>query len=376
MPPTTPSEQGKSSDAANSTAPRHFSTVREFADEVSRSITGGLNCALTLLGDQLGLYRALDQHGPMDSHALAKTTSLSERWVREWLYQQTCIGQVAWDAGDETFFLTPEATAVLADTNHPAYLGGMFESVVAIYDTVDRLPDCFRTGLGQTFDDKGEGCACGIERMSRKFQADFLVPQLLPLLDGVVEKLTSGARVADVGCGAATSTIAMAAAFPNSEFIGYDLSTHALNRARRNIQAAGVGNVSLHNPLDNPLPEDASVDFITTFDVVHDATHPAALISAIRHSLKEDGAWLCADVKGLPTFADNLADNPMATLAYSFSVLVCMSAGLSTPDGAGLGTLGFHEGKAREMTRDAGFSQFTTLPFDNDVFNAFYDIRP
>ena len=351
-------------------------STRDFASQVSQSITGGLNCALTLLGDQLGLYRQLAESGAMNSNQLAQQTQLSERWVREWLYQQACIGQIEYLKASDEFYLSEPAKKVLADTDHPAYLGGMFQSVVSIYDTVHHLPDCFRSGRGHSFDDKGESCACGIERMSRKFQADHLVPDLLPQLDGIVKRLEAGASVADVGCGGATSTIAMAKAFPNSQFTGYDISLHALDRAQNNIKSAGVNNLVLHNPDDSPLPEDASFDFITTFDVIHDSTHPDQLISAIRHSLKEDGAWLCADVKGLPTFSENLADNPMATLAYSFSVLVCMSAGLSTSDGAGLGTLGFHIDKAREMTRANGFSRFREVPFEGDAFNAFYDIRP
>jgi 2-polyprenyl-3-methyl-5-hydroxy-6-metoxy-1,4-benzoquinol methylase len=350
--------------------------LRAFTGQVSASVAGGLNCALTLLGDQLGLYKSLSELGPLNSTGLATATNLSERWVREWLYQQACIGQIEYVEEDDQFFLTQEATAVLADENHPAYLGGMFQSVVAMYDTVPQLPDCFRTGLGHSYDDKGENCACGIEKMSRKFQTDYLVPDLLPELDGVVERLKGGANVADVGCGAATSTIAMAKAFPQSEFVGYDISMHALNRARNNIASAGVKNIKLHNPIDNPLPEDASLDFITTFDVVHDSTHPDALIKAIRASLKDNGTWLCSDIKGQSTFAGNLKDNPMATLEYSFSVMVCMSSGLSTPDGAGLGTLGFHEQKAREMTTEADFTRFTTIPFEGDMLNSFYEIRP
>lgn len=350
--------------------------LQKFVGQVSSSITGGLNCALTLLGDQLGLYRSLAAAGPMSSQELADETHLSERWVREWLYQQSCISQIEYDEGSDRFFMSREAKAVLANEQHPAYLMGMFQSVVAIYDTVEDLPDSFRTGLGQSYDDKGENCACGIERMSKRYQNDHLVPDLLPQLDGIVGRLKAGAKVADVGCGGATSTIAMAKAFPESEFIGYDISMHALNRARNNINAAGVTNITLHNPIDRPLPNDASFDLITTFDVIHDSTHPAQLIDAIRASLKNDGAWFCADVQGLPTFAENLRDNPMATLAYSFSVTVCMSSGLSTPDGAGFGTLGFHEQKAREMAAEAGFSQFRTIPFEGDNFNAFYEIRP
>jgi ubiquinone/menaquinone biosynthesis C-methylase UbiE len=350
--------------------------LQKFSRDVSRSVLGGLNCALTFVGDHLGLYKGLADIGPATSEELARETRTSERWVREWLYQQACIGQIAYDETTDHFTMTPEARLVLAEPEHPAYLGGMLASVVAMFDTVDDLPDCFRTGIGQSFDDKGEGCACGIERMSRKFQSSYLVPNLLPSVTDVVAKLTAGALVGDVGCGAATSTIAMAKAFPNSEFVGYDISMNALARARHNIQNAGVKNVTLANPIDHPLPEDGSYDFITTFDVIHDSTHPDLLISAIRQSLKPDGTWLCADIQGKPTFAENLKDNALASMAYSFSVMVCMSAGLSVEGGAGLGTLGFHEAKAKEMSSAAGFTRFRTIDYEGDQFNAFYEIRP
>ncbi|MCB1647827.1 MAG: SAM-dependent methyltransferase, partial [Pseudomonadales bacterium] len=198
--------------------------LQAFAGKVSQSVTAGMNVALTHVGEQLGLYQGLAELGTATSDSLAEKTNLSERWVREWLYQQTCAGQVSYDEEQQQFYLTPEAKAVLATPDHPAYMGGMVHSVVAMYDTVEHLPDCFRTGIGQSFDDKGEACACGIERMSRKFQQLHLVPTLLPALDDVVRKLEAGALVADVGCGAGVAMIQMAKAFPNSIFIGYDLS--------------------------------------------------------------------------------------------------------------------------------------------------------
>ncbi len=350
--------------------------LQKFNRDVSRSVQGGLNCALTFIGDQLGLYRTLAEVGPATSVQLAEAAHLNERWVREWLYQQACIGQIDYDEAADSFALSPEAAIVLAEPDHPAYLGGMLQSVVAMFDTVEHLPDCFRTGIGKSFDAAGESCTCGIERMSRKFQQSYLVPRLLPKLDGVVQRLEAGARVADVGCGAATSTVAMATAFPASEFTGYDISLHALSRARRNIQQARVRNVHLSNPIDHPLPEDGSLDFVTTFDVIHDSTHPDLLIEAIRRSLKPDGTWLCADINGRSTFAENRRDNPFATMAYSFSVLVCMSAGLSVEGGAGLGTLGFHEQKARQMTAAGGFTRFRKVEYEGDEFNSYYEIRP
>ena len=211
--------------------------------------------------------------------------------------------------------------------------------------------------------------------MSGYLQRTELVPKLLPEIDGIVDRLEAGAAVADVGCGSGTALLAMAEAFPASNFTGYDTSSFALDNARRNLAESGVDNVRLVDPSAEPMPDAPTFDLVTTFDVVHDTTHPADLIRAIRGSLKEDGAWVCADIRSFPTFEQNLAEHPMAALLYGFSVTVCMSSGMSTPDGAGLGTLGFNEEVARMMTSDAGFSRFEVLEYGN-AMNAYYDIRP
>jgi 2-polyprenyl-3-methyl-5-hydroxy-6-metoxy-1,4-benzoquinol methylase len=348
----------------------------QYAQMVAGTVQQSLNCALSFVGDQLGLYRTLYGLGATNSTGLAEASGLDERWVREWLYQQATTGQIEYRDDDETFALSPEAAAVLVDDTHPAYLGGMFQSAVALYETIDELPKSFRSGIGQSYEAKGESCACGVERMSRQFQHYQLVQNLLPMLDGVVAKLESGVRVADVGCGSATSTVTMAKAFPNSQFFGYDNSRNALKRATQSVSESGVENVTILDPTHDPLSEDGSFDLITTFDVIHDSTHPVELIAAIRKSLTADGTWLCADVIGKPTFAENLADNPIAPLAYAFSVMVCMSSALSVPGGAGLGTLGFHEQKARELTAAADFSRFRRIDYEGDIFNAYYEIQP
>ena len=347
-----------------------------FTKMVSGSAQQSMNCALTLIGIDLGLFAGLAALGSTTSVTLAEHTELSERWVREWLYQQACARQIDYDAQTDRFSLSPEAGVVFLDEDHPAYLGGMLQSVVALRDTFEQLPENFRTGIGQSYEARGEACACGVERMSRQYQTHSLVPKLLPRLDGVVERLESGIRVADVGCGSATATIAMADAFPRSEFVGFETSRIAIRRANMAVARAGVSNVRVADATHDPLPEDGSFGFVTTFDVVHDATHPIELIQAIRASLTTEGTWFCADVQGRPTFAENLADNPIAPMAYCFSLLVCMSAALSVPGGAGLGTLGFHEQRAREMTAASGFTRFRRIDIEGDNFNAFYEIRP
>lgn len=348
-------------------AARDPDALRRFVKQSSDMVSAGFNCALTVLGDRLGLYKALAAHGPVNSEEFAEHTGLHERWLREWLQQQACMRQVEY--ADGRFYLSPAAEAVLADENHPAFLMGAFDSTLGTGPAVDKLQDAFRTGLGMSYDDHGANCACSVERMGAFAKQQLLVPELIPMIDGLEAQLRAGARVADVGCGGALSTIAMASHFPNSEFIGYDISEHALDRARANVAEARLANVRLVNPMQEALPAEPTFDFVTTFDVIHDTPYPATLIGDIHASLKPGGTWLCEDIRGLETFEENYAKHPIAGMLYGFSVVVCMSSSLSTPDGAGLGTLGFTENLAREMTAAAGFAGFQKLDVDNPMNN-------
>jgi 2-polyprenyl-3-methyl-5-hydroxy-6-metoxy-1,4-benzoquinol methylase len=348
--------------------------LERYSQRVVGSIAAGLNCAISSLGDTLGLYRALRELRIAGSEELAEHTGLNERWVREWLRHQACMGQIDHDAESDRFYLSPEAIAVLVDTNHPAYFGGGFESATASFGSLPGLVESFRSGLGMSYDDHGPGCASGIERMTRYFNEFTLVPKVLPMLDGVVEKLERGARVADVGCGGGVATMSMAAAFPNSQFIGYDISNHALDRARHRLSHVELPNLRFVNPLEEPMPTTPTFDLVTTFDVIHDAPHPQPLLSAIHQSLRDDGTFLCEDIRSFPSFRDNLEKHPLAGLLYGFSIMVCMSSALSTRDGAGLGTLGFNEQVARDMTAAAGFTRFRRVDFDNPM-NNYYEVR-
>jgi SAM-dependent methyltransferase len=168
----------------------------------------------------------------------------------------------------------------------------------------------------------------------------------------------------------------LAKAFPRSEFHGYDISRFALERAADNQRDAGVANVSFHNAEREPMPGDASHDLIMTLDCIHDMAHPTAAIRAIRAAIKPDGTWFIADIHCGASLEENLAAaNPLLPMMYGFSVLCCMSSSLSEPDGEGLGTVGFGEVMARQMTASAGFTRFRTHDFDN-AFNAYYELRP
>jgi len=264
---------------------------------------------------------------------------------------------------------------VLARPDHPAYGMGMFHRLPATMQTLDDMPASFETGIGYDYDSHGPDGAVGIERSFEPWNRTFLVPVVLPALEGVFAKLEDGAAVADVGCGAGSAVLLMAATFPNSRFVGYDISQFALDRARTKLDISRLSNATFHDPRDQGLPGDGSLDLVCTFDCIHDMAHPQEVIDAIFASLKPDGTWLLVDIKALDTFEENARKNPMASLMYGISVLSCMSSALSEPDGLGLGTLGLSEHRAQEMARAAGFTRFQRLPIEHAV-NAFYEVRP
>jgi 2-polyprenyl-3-methyl-5-hydroxy-6-metoxy-1,4-benzoquinol methylase len=302
---------------------------------------------------------------------------LHERWVREWASNQAAAQLLEWEDASEglCLALSPEAAAVLATPSHPAFAMGMFYRLPQTMQALERLPDSFRTGIGHDYDAHGPEGAAGIERSFEPWYRNFLLPVGLPALDGVVARLTAGASVIDIGCGAGLAVCLMADAFPASRFRGYDISHHALERAEQRRVHLGLENVAFVDPRATPLPTDRSVDLVTTFDCIHDMTHPQAMMVAIREAISDEGVWLLVDIKGRDTFTENVTKNPLAALMYGVSVYSCMASALSEPGGAGLGTLGLPESRAREMTAAAGFTRFRRLDIDNPV-NAFYEVRP
>jgi 2-polyprenyl-3-methyl-5-hydroxy-6-metoxy-1,4-benzoquinol methylase len=348
--------------------------LKKTAEQVFGLLGGAFVSAMVYLGDRMGLYAAMNGAGPLTSQELAQTTGLHERWIREWLHGQTAAGLIEY-AKEGRFALSPEAGMVLADENNPMFLAGGFCSIPQQMAVLEKLPAAFKTGVGLNYDALGPEVNRGVERLLAPWFRSQLVPVALPKLDGVVAKLQAGAKIADIGCGSGVALIEMAKAYPRSQFDGYDIAKIALARAQTNAATAGVKNVAFHDASADPLPGDASRDFITTFDCLHDMTRPDLVMGAIRKAIKPDGTWLIADVHGEPTFEQNLSGNPLAPFMYSISVLCCMSSALSEPGGMGLGTLGFPEPVARRMTSEAGFTRFMTHDFDNPI-NAYYEVRP
>jgi 2-polyprenyl-3-methyl-5-hydroxy-6-metoxy-1,4-benzoquinol methylase len=347
--------------------------IGQFAYQVWSYKQGEMVSLLIHLGDRLGLYRAMWGAGPLTSPELADRTGLHERWLREWLRGQGAAGLLLWH-DDDTFELSPAAAAVLADEDDSLFFAaGAFGSPPAP-DYVEDLAAAFESGIGLPYDRQGPAGAHRTERMLGPWSRLALVPRILPALDGVVDRLESGATVVDVGCGAGVALIAMAQRFPRSRFHGYDISRHAIERATGLVAEAGVDNVELHLAGVEALPTAPTFDLVLTFDCLHDMTDPQATIAAIRRSIGRDGTWLVKDIRCAPSARENLK-NPMAAMMYGFSVTSCMSSAMSEPGGLGLGTLGLDPDLLAEFATDAGFTRFRMLDFDEPA-NLYYEVRP
>lgn len=290
----------------------------------------------------------------------------------EWLRQQTSAGVIEY-IDEEHFRLPAEVSELVLDDTSNAYLGWLFHPPVG-GEGLERMAESFRTGLGMSWDDHGAQSAHMVAT-STGVQHRLLASRVLPLMQGVVEKLEQGGTAIDVGCGSGIAATELAKAFPKARIVGVDPSPMALDEARKLAKQAGLENLELRVGSAEDLDEAGHYDFAMVLDCMHDMTHPQEAMVAIRRALKGDGVWLVKDVRCGDTLKDNL-EHPMAGLLYGVSIAFCMSSSMSTPDGAGLGTLGFSAGRAQQMAEAAGFSGFRVLDYEDDPLNAFYEIRP
>lgn len=347
--------------------------LKVFALNVWQYKQGEMVSLMIHLGDRLGLYKALDGLGPVSAKALAKRTGLHERWLLEWLKNQAAARLLTYHKGD-LFELTAVGREVLVDEENSLFFAAGSFSEPTHPDIVRRLAEAFRTGIGLTYEDLGANAAHRTARTLGPWSRLALVSKILPALDGVSSKLEKGALVADVGCGAGVALTAMAAAFPQTEFHGFDPSATAIRQAQERVAQATLENVTFHVSRGEDIPQEPTFDFLLTLDCIHDMTRPDKVMGAIRKALKSDGTWLIKDIRSHPDFEKNMK-NPLLAMMYAASVASCMSSAMSEPDGMGLGTLGFNPEVAKKMTGEAGFTQFKQHDFE-DPANFYYEVRP
>jgi len=347
----------------------------EKAKQVAQIVVGDVGTvvhgALCYIGDRTGLFKAMAGAGPLTVEQLAGKSGLSARYVREWLGAMATAHYVEYDVAANTYLLTPEYAAALADEDSPFFIGGYFQMAQAAVTVAPKVAEAFKTGKGVTQSEYPVSFFEAAERNSRTRYLHKLLRKWVPAMPQVVERLTTGGTAADVGCGGGRAAIMIAQAFPAARLFGYDIHTESIERARRNAEAEGVADRVTFDTLDGGQLPAAKFDFVSTFDVVHDAVDPAGLMSAIRLSLKDDGTYLVQEVN----VSDRLEENmkPLGKMIYSVSTLYCMTTSLAH-GGAGIG-VAMGETKARELASAAGFKHFTRLPIKDD-FAVLYELRP
>jgi SAM-dependent methyltransferase len=333
--------------------------------QMMNDLGGAFGIPLVRMGTALGLYRTLAADGRVTSAQLAGKTKLEERYVREWLSYNAASNYISYDAATRSFAMSPEQAAVLADEDSPVYLCAAFDAAAGYVGNQAKVEEAFKTGKGVQWGDQTACVFCAIARFFRPGYNANLVSQWLPALDGIVEKLKRGARVADVGCGHGYSTLIMAEAFPNSEFVGFDFHPASVEEAQAHARDhRGRGNVRFEVASAKSYPGN-DYDLVTFFDCLHDMGDPAGAARHVRQSLKKDGAWMIVEPFAHDTLEENL--NPVGRLYYAASTMVCVPTSLSQETAAALGAQA-GEAKLREMVVDGGgfrsFRRATETPFN------------
>lgn len=316
-----------------------------------------------LLGDRLGLFKALREGGKMTPTELAKGTGTQERLVREWLSGQAAAGYVDYDEGTDRFYLNAEQELVFADEDSPAFMAGAFEVLSTLWLDEEKVRNAFKSGKGVAWHEHSACLFRGTERFFRPGYNANLIDSWLPALDGVVAKLERGAEVADVGCGHGASTVLMARAFPNSRFTGFDYHEPSIERARKAAAEAGVSaNTRFEVAAAKTYP--GTYDLVAFFDCLHDMGDPAGAAKHVHTSLKPDGTWMIVEPFAHDHLSANL--NPVGRVYYAASTFVCTPASLSQEVGLGLGAQA-GEAKLRKVVTSGGFKRFhraTETPFN------------
>jgi SAM-dependent methyltransferase len=336
--------------------------LHEFLGKAVGDIGAALSANLVLIGDRLGLYKAMARLGPVTPAELGKATKTAERYVREWLANQAAGGYVTYDADSGRFTLPPEQAHALADETSPVFLPGAFQVIAAAAAAEPKIMQRFKTGKGLAWGEHDHRLFEGTERFFRPNYAGNLVSSWIPALDGVAAKLTAGAKAADVGCGFGSSTILMARAYPKSHFVGFDYHKPSILAARRRAKEAGVRNVTFKVAKSTDYPG-KGYDFVSHFDCLHDMGDPAGAARHVRDTLAPDGTWMLVEPFAHDRLEENL--NPIGRVFYGASTMICVPASLAYR-GPALGAQA-GEAKLRAIVTGAGFTRFrraTETPFN------------
>ena len=333
---------------------------------------GGVHIAsLVLIGDRLGLYRALASHGALTSAELATRTQTNERYVREWLNAHAASHYVTYDPQAGRYSLSPEQALVFANEDSPAFIVGAFQTAIAATKVVDRVTRAFRTGEGVGWHEHDHQLFHGIERFFRSSYVGNLVQSWIPSLDGMQGKLEQGAYVADIGCGHGASTILMAQAFPESRFVGFDYHEESIAEANARARRAGVADNCRFEVAGAKDFPGKGYDLVCVFDALHDMGDPVGASRHVLTTLKPEGSWLIVEPYAGDRVEENL--NPVGRAYYAASTLICTPCSLAQEVGLALGGQA-GEARMRAVVTGGGFTRFRRAL--QSPFNLVYEARP
>jgi SAM-dependent methyltransferase len=339
--------------------------VHRFVGDLGATMTAGN----VVVGHKAGLYQGLAAAGPVTGDELAARTGTDARYVTEWLRGQAAAGYVTYDDATHRYSLTPEQAYVLAEPDGAVNAPGAFTFALGTLRSEPRIVEAFRTGSGVGWHEHDADVFLGCEQFFRPGYAAHLVAEWLPALDGVVDKLRAGIRVADVGCGLGASTVLMAREYPASRFTGSDYHAGSIETARKRAADAGVADRVTFEATPAGGFTGSGYDLVTTFDCLHDMGDPAGAAAHIRQSLAPGGTWLIVEPAAGDAVPDNL--NPVGRVYYNFSTFLCLPNARSQQGGYALGAQA-GEAAIGALVREAGFSSFrraAETPF-NLVFEA------
>ena len=349
--------------------PIDMEKLHAFMGRAVGDMGAGLHAVLILLGDKLGLYKAMADSQPVTSAELAQRTGTNERYVREWLNANAASGYVTYDPATKSFTLPPEQALALAIDNSPAFLPGAFQIISACFHDAGKIEDAFRTGKGVGWHEHHHDLFHGTERFFRPGYIANLTSSWIPALEGVTAKLQSGAKVADIGCGLGASTILMAKEYPHSEFFGFDYHAGSIDLAKAAAAREGVGDRVTFEIASAKSYPGKDYDFVAFFDCLHDMGDPRGAAAYVHSTMKPDGTWMIVEPYAEDATEANL--NPVGRVFYSASTMLCVPASMSQEVGAALGAQA-GEARIRDVVTSGGFERFrraTQTPF-NLVFEA------